>query len=119
MWNINMIKKIAHVQRDLAANSMKILKIGGEMIYSTCTLSPEENEKTVDFLIKNFDIEIEAINLPLKFRKGVCEWDGENFDPQVEKCLRMYPQDNNSDGFFVCKIKKLSDKCLLGEKNVF
>lgn len=119
MWNLDMIKKIAKTQRDLASSALKILKINGEMVYSTCTLSPEENEKTINFLIKNFDIEIEPITLPLKFRKGACEWEGENFDKQVNNCLRLYPQDNNSDGFFVCKIKKLSNKCLLEEKNVF
>jgi 16S rRNA C967 or C1407 C5-methylase (RsmB/RsmF family) len=45
----------------------------------------------------------------LKFRSGVCEWDGEKLSKDVEKCLRLYPQDNDTDGFFVAKIRKLSD----------
>ncbi len=116
MWNVNMIKKIAKVQRQLAASAMKLLSVGGEMIYSTCTLAPEEDEMIVDFLIRNFDVEIQEIKLPLKFREGVCSWEGRELDPQIKNCLRFYPQDNNTDGFFVAKIKKLSDKCLLEDR---
>jgi NOL1/NOP2/sun family putative RNA methylase len=110
MWNVNMIKKIAGTQRRLASSALKLLKVDCEMIYSTCTLSPEEDEMIVDYLIKNFDVEVEQITLPLKFRCGVCEWEGKSLDKGVEKCLRLYPQDNDTDGFFVAKIKKLSEK---------
>jgi NOL1/NOP2/sun family putative RNA methylase len=110
MWNVNMIKKIAKLQRSLAAAAIKLLKVGGVMIYSTCTLAPEEDEMIVNFLLKNFDVEVEALRLPLKFREGVCEWEGEKFDDEVRKCLRLYPQDNDTDGFFVARIKKISDE---------
>ena len=129
MWNINMIKKLAGVQKRLASAAVKLLKVGGTMIYSTCTLAPEEDEMIVDHLIKNFDVSVERIELPLKFRCGVTEWgetesrdgresmvDGRGkrkgiiMDPQVKKCLRLYPQDNDSDGFFVSKIVKRSER---------
>ncbi len=116
IWNINMIKKIASVQRKLAVAALKILKVGGEMIYSTCTLSPEEDEEIVDFLIKNFDIKVEEIKLPLKTRCGVCEFEGKQYSKEVEKACRLYPHDNDTDGFFLCKITKLSDKCSVKEK---
>lgn len=110
MWNENMIRKIARTQRKLAVAALRLLKVGGVMIYSTCTLAPEEDEMIVDYLVKNFEIEIEALRLPLKFREGVCEWEGKKLDDEVKKCLRLYPQDNNTDGFFVAKIRKLSDR---------
>lgn len=110
MWNPNMIKKIAGTQRKLVEAAMNILKVGGTMVYSTCTLAPEENEMIVDYLVKNFDVEIEQIVLPLKFRCGVCEWEGKELSSEVKKCLRLYPQDNDTDGFFVARIRKLSEK---------
>ncbi len=110
MWNENMIKKIAAMQRKLAESAFKILKVGGEMIYSTCTLAPEEDEEIVSHLIKNFDISVEKINLPLKFRSGVTSWMGEELSKECKNCLRLYPQDNDTDGFFVAKIKKLSER---------
>ncbi|MFH1451910.1 MAG: RsmB/NOP family class I SAM-dependent RNA methyltransferase [archaeon] len=116
MWNENMIKKIAGTQRRLASSAIKLLKVGGTMIYSTCTLAPEENEAIVDYLVKNFDVSVEAVNLPLKFRSGVCSFEGLEFDKSVEKCLRLYPQDNDTDGFFVARLKKNSDKVLGGKR---
>jgi len=109
MWNLNMIKKLAGVQKQLAVAALKILKVGGEMIYSTCTLAPEEDEMIVDYLVKNFDVEIEQIKLQLKFRCGVTEWGDSKMDKSVKNCLRLYPQDNDTDGFFVAKIKKLGE----------
>jgi len=79
------------------------------MIYSTCTLAPEENEMTVNYLLRNFDCEVEALNLPLKSRPGVVEWEGEEFGEECSKCLRLYPQDNDTDGFFVAKIRKVGE----------
>ena len=110
MWNINMIKKIAGTQKRLAEAALRILKVGGTMIYSTCTLAPEEDEMIVDYLIRNFDVEVEKIVLPLKFRRGVCEWEGKKLSDEVGNCLRLYPQDNDTDGFFVAKIRKVSDR---------
>lgn len=110
MWNINMIKKMSITQKRLAEAALRLLKVGGEMIYSTCTLAPEEDEMVVDYLLKKFDIVLEEIRLPIKFREGVSEWEGISLDPQVKKCLRLYPQDNDTDGFFVCKIRKLSER---------
>ena len=110
IWNENMIKKIAGVQRKLSEDAIRILKPNGIMIYSTCTLAPEEDEMIVENLLQKFDIEIEGINLPLKTRPGITEWGGKKLNPELKKCLRLYPQDNNTDGFFVTKIKKISDK---------
>ena len=110
MWNINMIKKIAGTQKRLAEAALRILKVGGTMVYSTCTLAPEEDEMIVDYLIRNFDIEVEKIVLSLKFRCGITEWNSVKLNKSVKNCLRLYPQDNNTDGFFVAKIRKLSDR---------
>lgn len=109
MWNENMTKKIAITQRKLIHSAIKILKVGGEMVYSTCTLAPEENEFVIDSLLKNHDVEIEKIELPLKFREGITSWQGRELSDELKKCARIYPQDNDTDGFFLCKIKKLSE----------
>ncbi len=106
-WNLKMINKLSRLQKKLASSALKLLKPGGEMIYSTCTLAPEENEEVVDYLIKNFDIEVMKVELPLKIRSGVVEWEGKKYDEQVKNCVRIYPQDNDTDGFFLAKLRKL------------
>lgn len=110
MWNKKVIKNLSKIQKKLALEAFKILKVGGEMVYSTCTLSPEEDEGVVDFLLKNFDAEIQEINLPIKARQGVCEWEGQFYLKDVTKACRIWPQDSNTDGFFLAKIKKLSER---------
>ncbi len=110
MWNLNMVKKLSALQKQLAQAALQILKPGGEMIYSTCTLSPEENEEVLDYLLENNNIEIQKVSLPLKCRPGICEWESQTYNKEVENACRIYPQDNDTDGFFLAKIKKLNNK---------
>lgn len=119
MWNLKMIGILSLQQKALASSAVETLKEGGEMIYSTCTHAPEENEAIVQHLLDNFDIEIEDIkkDLPIKTREGLIEWQGRVFSQELRKCVRIYPQDNNTEGFFLCKIKKLSNKIKGMEEN--
>lgn len=110
MWRENMFNQFASIQKRLAAEALKILEPNGEMIYSTCTLSPEEDEQVIDYLLKKFDIEILPVKLPIKTREGVTEWKEKKLNPKVKNCARVWPQDNDTDGFFICKIKKLSNE---------
>jgi len=109
MWNLKVVKKLSREQKKLFANAVKCLKPGGEIVYSTCTHSPEENEAVVDFAVRNFPLEIETIKLPLKCRPGVREWKGKEFDDEVCKACRIYPQDNDSEGFFIAKFKLMEE----------
>lgn len=109
IWNEKIVKKLSREQKKLLAYGLKCLKKDGTMVYSTCTHSPEENEEIIDFALKNFPVRIEKISLPLKYRPGVTKWDKEIFNNEVEKCARIYPQDNDSEGFFVCKMTLLEE----------
>lgn len=104
-WNQKVVKNLGRQQKKLIANALGCLKEGGELVYSTCTHSPEENEAVVDFVLKNFSVSVEKINLPLKCRQGVEEWGDNRFDGNVKKCCRIYPHDNDSEGFFVAKFR--------------
>ena len=109
MWNPKMVDKLSRQQRKFMAFALKCLKVGGTLVYSTCTHSPEENELVVDFALRNFPVKVEQINLPLKCRPGLTSWKEDVFDSQVSKTCRIYPQDNDSEGFFVSKITLLEE----------
>lgn len=109
MFSENLINNLSGTQKGLARSALEILKVGGEMIYSTCTHAPEENEAIVSYLLDNYPVEIEEIKLPLKMRQGVVEWNGVKYNPEVKKCVRIYPQDNNTEGFFIAKLKKTGE----------
>jgi tRNA (cytosine49-C5)-methyltransferase len=115
-WSENLLKKFGKNQKRLAESAIKLLKPGGTMIYSTCTHAPEENESVVQHLLDRFDIKIVQIDLPLKTRPGILKWRQEVFNPELKKAVRIYHHDNNLEGFFLCKIIKLSDKIKGEEK---
>lgn len=108
MWNINTVRQLCSIQKDLVREAIEILKPGGELLYSTCTHAPEENERIVDYIITNFkNMKIQNISLPVKSRPGITEWQGKSFSSQVKKACRIYPHDNNTEGFFLAKFKKV------------
>jgi NOL1/NOP2/sun family putative RNA methylase len=107
IWNPNMIKRLGRTQLALLNNAYKHLKVGGTMVYSTCTLEPDENEGVVHkFLEQHPDMTTLPISLNIVRSPIITEWDGVVFDERVKNALRIYPQDNDSEGFFVCKFVK-------------
>ncbi len=106
IWNIKMIEKLGRIQKKIASSAINLLKPYGEIVYSTCTHTPEENESVVNFLVNNFNLKVEEITLPLKTRPGILEWKGEKFNEEIKKACRIYPQDNDTEGFFIAKLKR-------------
>ncbi len=108
MWNIKTISFLSKLQKSLIASAIKVLKPNGELVYSTCTHAPEENEEVLDFALEEFKdkIEIEKISLPVRCRNGITEWNNSKHDKQVKNTCRIYPQDNNTEGFFIAKIRR-------------
>jgi 16S rRNA C967 or C1407 C5-methylase (RsmB/RsmF family) len=109
MWNEKVINKFSRQQKKFIAFALKCLKVGGTLVYSTCTHAPEEDEEVIDFAVKNFPVKVETINLPLKCRKGITDWYNKTYSLEVQKACRIYPQDNDSEGFFVCKLTLLDE----------
>lgn len=108
IWNPNMIKRLATQQRVLIDTAFAILKPRGILVYSTCSLEPEENEGVIDFLLSKYDNAVlEKIELNIKSSPPILGFEGNSYNKEIKKCLRIWPQDNNTEGFFVAKIKKL------------
>ena len=107
MWNPNTIKKFAGIQRQLIETAFNCLEQDGIMIYSTCTLEPDEDEAVLDFLINKFDnAKIKKFSLDIKRGDISTEFEGKTYDSDVKKALKVWPQDNDTEGFFVAKIQK-------------
>ncbi len=107
-WNANMVRRLAGTQRQLIKIAFENLKENGTLVYSTCSVEPEENEAIVSYLLDTFDnAKIEKINLDLKRSKPILEFDNQKYREEVKDCLRIWPQDNDTEGFFITKIKKI------------
>ncbi len=107
-WSINLLKNLSGIQRQLLKTGFENLKIGGALVYSTCSCEPMENEAVVSWLLDNYpNASIEKIKLKgLKTSKPIIEFSGIKYNKSVERCLRIWPYDNDTEGFFICKIKK-------------
>lgn len=106
-WSKQAVNQLSHLQKKLVFSAMKCLRPNGVLVYSTCTLSPEENEEVVDYLINNFDVKIEKIKLHgLKGVKCITEWDNKKYHKDVKNCLRIYPHTNDTEGFFIARVVK-------------
>lgn len=109
IWNKGAIIRMQKAQFKLIDVAFNILKIGGTLVYSTCSLEPEENEFVIDFLLKKYkNVEIEKIELPsITKGKPILDFEGTKLDERIENVLRIYPHNNDTEGFFICKIKKI------------
>ena len=107
MWNPDMIKRLAITQKQLIENAFKNLEDNGTLVYSTCSLEPEENEAVVDFLLNKYDnAGLEDIKLNIKRSPAILRFEDNSYNQEIMKCLRIWPQDNDTEGFFVARIRK-------------
>jgi 16S rRNA C967 or C1407 C5-methylase (RsmB/RsmF family) len=92
-------------------HGFEILEDGGTLVYSTCTFEPEENELVVNALLDKYEnAKIDDIDVAIRHDSGIAEWNRKKLDESIRKCIRIYPQHNNTSGFFVAKIRKLPIK---------
>lgn len=110
-WGLDKIKRCSFLQKDLIISAFRTLKKGGTLVYSTCTLEPEENEGVITFLLEHFtnatveDIEIDLGAEKGFTSKGITKWSGNTYNPTVKKTLRVIPN-SKMMGFYIAKIKK-------------
>lgn len=89
---------LKEIQYKILTASAKLLKKGGRLMYSTCTLNPEENNKMVEkFLSEHKDFSGEKIILPKNIKRTVEEKEYE---------CSLFPQSNNTDGFYFAILKR-------------
>jgi tRNA (cytosine40_48-C5)-methyltransferase len=98
------IKRNAKLQRDILTKAVDCMKDTGEIVYSTCSLEPEENELNISWAKNHLNLSIEEISC--HGQKGLLDIFGEKLDSSIQNCRRIWP--GETQGFFVCKLKKRS-----------
>ena len=95
-FNEELIKRSSKIQEELLKKALKILKPGGEMVYSTCSILKQENEEILEKVLIKANAEIEPINLT----------EIVTLPSKIEGTITVCPTENY-EGFFVAKIRKL------------
>ncbi len=108
-WSLNKIKYLEEIQKYLLRSAISCTKPGGTIVYSTCTLSPDENESVIDWILKKEGdaIEIEKIFLHnFHFAAPCTKWKNKEYSPNIKNTARILPS-LIYEGFYIAKIKKL------------
>lgn len=101
-WSVKRVNELTKIQKKLFESAYKALKPGGIMVYSTCTLNEEENEKILQYAVKNLGLKLLDIEIDLReAEQAFCE----NYDKTMKKAIRVLPS-KITEGFFVAKLIK-------------
>jgi len=99
--------RFSKTQKGILERTCEMAKKGDQIIYSTCTFAPEENEKVVDSILQKHSVKLKKVHIKnLTIGKGIDYWRGETYDKEIEKCGRIWPHHNDTDGFFIARIEK-------------
>ena len=100
------VKERARLQKELLKVAYRILKSGGTLVYSTCSLEPEENELIINWFVSFFDdIIIEPIYIDVA-QEGYTEVFGESLHKDIKYTRRFWPHKTETEGFFIAKLRK-------------
>ena len=92
------IQELVVLQRQILHNAASYVKPGGTLIFSTCTITREENIENVEWFLENYPYEMESLNPYL------CE---ELHSETTEKgYLQLLPGVHKTDGFFLARFRK-------------
>lgn len=100
------INKMSNIQRKLLESGLNSLNTGGNLLYSTCSIAPEENEIVVNEVLNSFP-DYRICELPHRYGdNGLTEVYGKSLRTDLKYSQRLYPHIHDTIGFYLCLIKK-------------
>ncbi|EDL45683.1 proliferating-cell nucleolar antigen p120, putative [Plasmodium vivax] len=102
------IRELAQKQRKLLSNAISLVKNGGIVVYSTCSITVEENEQVINYILKKRDVNVLPTDIQIG-DPGITHYRKKEFSSKVALCRRIYLHKHNQDNFFVAKLWKRSD----------
>jgi NOL1/NOP2/sun family putative RNA methylase len=104
--SIDGIRERSRLQKELLKAAIKVLKVGGTLVYSTCSLEPEENEINIDWVLSKYpEMLLEQIDITVG-DAGLTNIFGKKLSSEISKCKRFWPEKTNTEGFFIAKLVK-------------
>ena len=102
-WSKSLVNELTKIQKKLIESAIMCCKKGGTIVYSTCTLNKEENEKIIDYALKNFNVKLDEIKINVENKVN---GNTKGIDKEISKTLKIIPNEN-FEGFYLAKLIKL------------
>ena len=106
------IQRISHLQKELLCAAVDAVdptsKTGGVVVYSTCSISSEENEQVVNYILQKRFVRLVDTGLEVG-KPGLTRHKERRFHPSLALTRRFYPHVHNMDGFYVAKFQKYAN----------
>ena len=113
-WTPEKSDELSVLQKELILQAADMLRPGGQLLYSTCTFAPNEDEEVVSYLLENRP-DMELMELPAYegFAPGVPAWG--NGDPVLSRCVHLFPHKMQGEGHFMALFCKEGRTDLIGQ----
>ena len=111
-WNMQEIRGLARLQEQLLIAALRCVRVGGMVVYSTCTFAPEENEFVLDKILRKKNIDAKLVPVPTHLlppltMAPITSWLGKECTKDVSQAVRIIPNATTT-GFFISCIERLS-----------
>jgi 16S rRNA (cytosine1407-C5)-methyltransferase len=106
-WSPAQIKRLSTQQKRAIRIAWRLLAPGGTLVYSTCTMAPEENEMVIDYLLKHEpEAHVRALSFTVPARwPALQSWHNKPFHPDVSRTLRIQPG-TGFEAFYIATLYK-------------
>jgi 16S rRNA C967 or C1407 C5-methylase (RsmB/RsmF family) len=116
-YNEQFKQQLIETQRALLMRALRLTRPGGRVVYSTCTLDPDENEGVIASALEEWtrdraqglthvDVSLEALDITgLHTSPGLTSWRGTQWSQDLTHALRVYPHHNDTGGFFIASLR--------------
>jgi len=99
-------RDLAELQKNLLRKAERLVKEGGTIVYSTCTVTPIENESVVSEILEQTDLKLDTISTDAEHVTGVKSFEDKEYGDEVDKTVRVYPHHLNSGVIYVARLTK-------------
>ena len=109
-WNQRYLETMSKVQEQLLISAIKAVKVNGIIVYSTCSLAPEENEMVISRLLDRYPLIVEPLpcwQIPSS-RSALTQYQNQVFNAEVQQGLRILPFPEPMEGFFIIRLRKMA-----------
>ncbi len=118
-WSMSIIEELAELQKKMILSAIEALKVWGTLVYSTCTMTPEEDECILDYIKTELGDEIEIVPWQLDWlisTPGMTEWQWQTLHPECANSQKIWPHKNDTEWFFIAKVVKKSSTSIFKTK---